>query len=86
VVTDSRSPRDGRFIEAIGIYDPRHEHEAINLARADKWVSKGALPSDVVRGIMKRARAGLVIDTSAAKAAPADGVAPAAATRPGEGV
>ena len=56
VVADSRSPRDGRFIEIIGYYDPRHEDEKIDLERADYWVSVGAQPSPTVSAIMKRAR------------------------------
>ncbi|MDQ0289164.1 30S ribosomal protein S16 [Oligosphaera ethanolica] len=57
VVTDSRSPRDGRFIEIIGVYDPRHEFERIDLARVDYWIPRGAQPSETVTAIIKRARA-----------------------------
>ena len=71
VVADSRSPRDGRFIEIIGVYDPRHEFERIDLARADYWISQGAQPSETVSHIIKRAKEG-----GAAPAAPAP--APAA--------
>ena len=56
VVADSRSPRDGRFIEIIGYYDPRHNDEKVDLERADYWVSKGAQPSETVSAIIKRAR------------------------------
>ncbi|MBQ7651582.1 MAG: 30S ribosomal protein S16, partial [Victivallales bacterium] len=46
VVADSRSPRDGRFIEIIGYSDPRHNDEKIDLERADYWVRVGAQPSE----------------------------------------
>ncbi len=57
VVTDSRSPRDGRFIEMIGTYDPKKKgvNYAVKLDRASYWVSKGAIPSDTVRSIIKKA-------------------------------
>ena len=58
VVADSRSPRDGRFIEIIGVYDPRHEFEKIDLERVGYWVSNGAIPSPTVNAIIKRAREG----------------------------
>jgi small subunit ribosomal protein S16 len=71
VVADSRSPRDGRFIECIGTYDPRGKSEQIDLERADYWVSQGAQPSDTVNAIMNRARAGKPLghDGAAKKAA-----------------
>ena len=57
IVADKRSPRDGKFIEHIGSYDPKKPgiNYAIDLARADYWISKGAQPSDTVRSIMKKA-------------------------------
>ncbi len=57
VVADARSPRDGRFIEKIGTYDPKRKgvNYTINLDRAQYWVSKGAVPSDTVRSIIKKA-------------------------------
>ena len=57
MVTDERSPRDGRFIERIGLYDPRHNTESVDLARADYWIGVGAQPSATVAAIIKRARA-----------------------------
>lgn len=56
VVTDSRSPRDGRFIEKIGFYNPRTEPATMELneARALYWLSQGAQPSDAVRRIMAK--------------------------------
>lgn len=59
VVADSRSPRDGRFIENIGVYDPRHKFEDIDVERAEYWISQGAQPSETVAAIIKRARAGV---------------------------
>lgn len=56
VVADARSPRDGRFIENIGFYDPRHNEEKIDLERVDYWLPRGAQPSETVAGIIKRAR------------------------------
>ncbi len=58
VATDSRSPRDGKFIEIIGFYDPRHSNEKVDLARADHWIKSGAQPSPTVASILARARAG----------------------------
>jgi small subunit ribosomal protein S16 len=58
VVTDQRSPRDGKFIEIIGNYDPQKTgaNAQIDLARADYWVGKGAQPSETVRSLIKRIR------------------------------
>lgn len=52
-VTDSRSPRDGRFIENIGTYDPKTEPSTINLdkEKALDWLKKGATPSGTVKKI-----------------------------------
>lgn len=58
VVTDSRSPRDGRFIEILGYYDPRHEDEKIDLERVHYWIGVGAQPSVTVSAIIKRAENG----------------------------
>lgn len=56
VVSDSKSPRDGRFVEKIGFYNPRTQPETMNLneERALYWLSRGAQPSDPVRRIMDR--------------------------------
>ncbi len=66
VVADQRSPRDGKFIEIIGNYNPRKEGDNTNidLTRADYWIDKGAQPSDTVRSIIKKTRKAL---TKAAK-------------------
>ena len=59
VVADSRSPRDGRFIEEIGTYDPMAENEKItvNMERAKYWIANGAQPTDTVRGLLKKIEA-----------------------------
>ena len=56
VVADSRSPRDGRFIEEIGTYDPMAETDKItvNMERAKYWIANGAQPTDTVRGLLKK--------------------------------
>ena len=56
VVADSRSPRDGKFIEEIGTYQPRKKGEnvKVDLERANYWISKGAQPSDTVASFLKR--------------------------------
>lgn len=58
VVADSRSPRDGKFIEIIGNYNPRQQGDNANidLGRADYWIEKGAQPSETVRSLIKRSR------------------------------
>ena len=58
VVADQRSPRDGKFIEIIGNYDPKKAgaNSNIDLSRADYWVGQGARPSDTVRSIIKKAK------------------------------
>ena len=57
VVADSRYPRDGRFIEEIGTYDPNREPSAIsfNEEAAKKWLANGAQPTEVVGKILKAA-------------------------------
>ena len=58
VVADSRGPRDGKFIEHIGNYDPKkaENNSSLDLARVDYWLSCGAQPSDTVRSLIKNAR------------------------------
>jgi small subunit ribosomal protein S16 len=57
VVADSRSPRDGKFIEIIGQYAPRQGENALNLQseRVNYWLGHGALPTDTVRSLLRRA-------------------------------
>ena len=56
VVADSRSPRDGRFIEIIGTYDPKQtgQNSSFSVERAEYWISKGAQPSDTVRSLIRK--------------------------------
>jgi len=55
VVADSRSPRDGKFIEIVGRYNPQTEPSTIELdeAKVKDWISKGAQPTDSVQKLMK---------------------------------
>jgi len=67
VVADSRSPRDGRFIEEIGTYNPLTSPSFIDidLERADYWVKSGAQPTDTVRALLKKAAASATTVASA---------------------
>lgn len=55
VVTDSRSPRDGKFIERIGTYDPNQDPAAVRIEeeKAIKWMTRGAQPTQTVRKLIK---------------------------------
>ena len=57
IVADSRSPRDGRFIEEIGTYDPKKDptEYRVNEELAKKWLANGAQPTDTVSRIFKAA-------------------------------
>ena len=57
VVADSRYPRDGRFIEEIGYYDPTKEPSVVKIdaEKAKQWLDNGAQPTDTVREILKKA-------------------------------
>ena len=60
VVADSRSPRDGRFIEELGTYDPMAEGEQkikVDMERAKYWISNGAQPTETVRGLLSKVEA-----------------------------
>ena len=59
VVADSRTPRDGRFIEEIGTNDPLKDPAEIKIdvEKAQKWLSTGAQPTDTVRALLKKAGA-----------------------------
>ena len=72
VVTDSRHRRDGRYIEAVGSYDPMapsHTNYTVDLEKTDSWISKGAKPSPTVASIIRKAR-------RKAAAAPAGSILP----------
>ena len=58
VVADSRSPRDGKFIEIVGTYDPKKagQNSTLKLDRIEHWISKGAQPSDTVRSLIKKTK------------------------------
>ncbi len=75
VAADSRSPRDGRIIEAFGFYDPITEPATIRVdeARARHWLSVGAQPTDTVRDILRRAGLTGAAAGEAAPVAAADG-------------
>ena len=57
VVADSRSPRDGRFIEEIGLYDPSTEPSTVKIDAdaAKKWLQSGAQPTETVGKLLKQA-------------------------------
>jgi len=57
VVADSRFPRDGRFIEEIGAYDPMKEPAMIkiDLEKYDQWIKNGAKPTETVRALFNKA-------------------------------
>src|SRR5213080_2892801 len=90
VVTDSRSPRDGKFIEIVGTYDPKKvgQNSTLKLDRIEHWISKGAQPSDTVRSLIKKTKnPEAAAEKAAAKAAKKTAAAPtpaAAATEPAE--
>lgn len=83
VVSDKRSPRDGRFIETIGTYNPNTQPETVNLetARAVHWLQMGAQPSDGVVRILRRVN---LVDEKGAPVAPvsAEVTAPEAVAAP----
>lgn len=56
VVADSRYPRDGRFIEEIGYYNPMKEPAEIKIdgEKAQKWIANGAQPTDTVKALLKK--------------------------------
>lgn len=60
VVADSAAPRDGRFVETLGYYKPTYEPARIvvDLERVDHWISQGALPTNTVASLLRKARKG----------------------------
>ena len=56
VVADERSPRDGRFIDEIGYYDPTKEPSVVKIdgEKAKKWIANGAQPTDTVKALLKK--------------------------------
>ena len=57
VVADSRCPRDGRFIEELGYYNPGSKETKIDNEKAAAWIAKGAQPTDTVRALLKKSGA-----------------------------
>ncbi|MDR3179175.1 MAG: 30S ribosomal protein S16 [Oscillospiraceae bacterium] len=57
VVADSRYPRDGRFIEELGYYNPMVDSDGVRLdvEKARKWIASGAKPTDTVKALLKKA-------------------------------
>ena len=62
VIADREAPRDGRFIEVIGTYDPKQKDESkqvtVDTEKAKSWIAKGATPSDTVAALLKKAGVG----------------------------
>ncbi len=54
VVADARSPRDGRFVEELGNYDPMSKKLVVDGDKALDWIRKGAQPTETVRSLLKR--------------------------------
>jgi len=57
VVSDSRSPRDGKYIESVGTYNPNTEPATVKVDKeaAKKWLNNGAIPTDTVRSLLSKA-------------------------------
>ena len=57
VVADARTPRDGKVLAEIGIYDPTKQPSVlrVDVEEANKWIAKGAQPTDTVRALLKKA-------------------------------
>lgn len=70
VAADRRSPRDGRFIEQLGVYDPLRDpvEFRVNEQRLDHWLKSGALPSQTVSELLRRQRRGAATAPAPAKA------------------
>jgi small subunit ribosomal protein S16 len=68
VATNSRSPRDGRFLEVLGTYDPRNKTSGLNLEvdKIRQWISKGAEVSDTARKIIRQSEKGKGVNSGEA--------------------
>ncbi len=77
VVADSRSPRDGKFIEIIGTYDPKvqGENSMLKVDRVEHWIARGAQPSDTVRSLLKKTKARAAAAPAEEEATPAEAAA-----------
>lgn len=71
VIAEARSRRDGAPVETIGTYDPRAKANGfkVKLDRVDYWMSKGALPTDTLHAMIKRARRAVLVSDTAVPAA-----------------
>ena len=71
VAADRRSPRDGRFIEQLGVYDPLRDpvEFRVDQARLDHWIKNGAVPSQTVGELLRRQRRAPAADAKSAGAA-----------------
>src|ERR1044071_792397 len=74
VVADNRSPRDGKFIEILGSYDPKQtgQNSSFNVERAEYWISKGAQPSDTVRSLIKKQKKVGAVDPASPSSEPSE--------------
>jgi small subunit ribosomal protein S16 len=86
VVADSRSPRDGKFIEILGTYDPKQtgQNSAFDVERAEYWISKGAQPSDTVRSLIKKQKKAASAEPTAPPAEESSAPSEAAVSTPTE--
>jgi small subunit ribosomal protein S16 len=84
VVADSRSPREGKFIEIIGTYDPKKpgHNSTLKVDRVEYWIARGAQPSDTVRSLLKKTRKQSATPAAAPAPAPAPAAPPEAASAP----
>lgn len=84
VVADSRMPRDGRFIEQVGRYDPIPDPHVIevNLERVDEWIAKGAEPTNAVTHLIEIARTNPLARNGAEKASEPKTPEPVSETAP----
>ncbi len=68
VVAEARGRRDGRFVEKLGTYSPKQKADkqlALNVERADYWISVGAVPTDTTKALIKQARKAAVATAEA---------------------
>lgn len=54
VASESSHPRDGRFLEILGTYDPLHESVSVNAEKVLKWLDNGAQPTDTVKSLLRK--------------------------------
>jgi small subunit ribosomal protein S16 len=81
VVADSRSPRDGKIIETVGLYDPCNSNESLKMDRIDYWLSNGAQPTETAADIIRRVKTGAATCGYKGKKKPEDAAAVADAAK-----